>query len=180
MRDLTEKEAQIFFEKLAKFIGNNCEKLLEVDGEPYKFVLIKNRVFYISEKIFSMIQSFSRDCLLSAGICMGNFTHTGRFFLHFTAIPILKKYALYKVILKQSAELGFLYGQNVMKEGVERMQEGIQKNVGVLVCNKDDIPIGFGVALQDSISFKTISPTIMVIARQGDLGEYLRSESNII
>lgn len=57
------------------------------------------------------------------------------------------------------------------------MSEGTPKNAGVIVFNSNSQPIGLGVALQSSVSRRSALPTIMVIARQGDLGEYLRDET---
>ncbi|EAY16673.1 protein C43E11.9, putative [Trichomonas vaginalis G3] len=179
MRPLTQKEAQIFFEKLSKFIGDNGKALIEREDGTWIFAIHNKRVYYMKEELLNLCKPFSFPLILSAGICMGKFTKTGRFFLQITALPIIAPYAQYKVWLKQSAELGFLYGQHILNEGIETMTEGTPKNVGVVVYNHNNLPIGLGVALQDSVQRRLASPTIMVVARQADLGEYLRSESNI-
>ena len=179
MRPLTEKEAQIFFEKLVKFIGDNVQKLLERDGEKWTFREHHQRVYYMRESMAHLCPVFAYKQLLSAGICIGKFTKKGRFFIHITALPVIAPYAQYKVWVKPSAEVPFLYGQHILKEGVENMDVGTPRNAGVVVFNKQDMAIGIGVALQSSVALKSSHPTIMAVARQGDLGEYLRSETSI-
>jgi 60S ribosome subunit biogenesis protein NIP7 len=179
MQPLTQKEAQLFFEKLGKFIGPNVNMLMDQQGEAWTFQQHRQRVYYMRESMAKMCKPFAYKCLLSAGICMGKFTKKGRFFVHITALPVIAPLALYKVWVKPSAELPFLYGQHILKEGVENMTEGTPRNAGVVVFTKQDLPIGLGVALQSSLSLRLAHPTIMAVARQGDLGEYLRGESTI-
>jgi 60S ribosome subunit biogenesis protein NIP7 len=179
MRPLTQKEAQLFFEKLAKFVGANCESLLTREGENWTFQEHHGRVYYMRESMAPYCKPFAHKQLLSAGVCMGKFTKKGRFFVHITALPLLAPLAQYKVWVKASAEIPFLYGQHILKEGVENMTEGTPRNAGVIVFNKDNLAIGLGVALQSSVSLRMAMPTIMAVARQGDLGEYLRSENTI-
>ena len=50
MRQLREDETKVFFEKLAKFIGENIKYLIERKDEPYVFRMIKNKIFYMSER----------------------------------------------------------------------------------------------------------------------------------
>jgi len=180
MRPLSQKEAQIFFEKLAKFIGNNGKALIEKEDGTWTFRFHKQRVYYMRESLADLCPPFAHKLIHSAGICMGKYTKTGRFFVQVTALPVIANLSQYKVWLKSSSELGFLYGQHVLNEGIETMTEGTPKNAGVIVYNSNNMPIGLGVALQSSASRRLAAPTIMVVARQGDLGEYLRSESTLI
>jgi 60S ribosome subunit biogenesis protein NIP7 len=153
--------------------------LIEQENGAWTFQQHHQRVYYLRESLAKMCKPFAYKLLLSAGVCMGKFTKKGRFFVHITALPILAPFALYKVWVKPSAELPFLYGQHILKEGVENMTEGTPRNAGVIVFNKDNLAIGLGVALQSSVSLRLAHPTIMAVARQGDLGEYLRGENTI-
>ena len=71
MRPLTEKEAQIFFEKLVKFIGDNVQKLLERDSEKWTFREHHQRVYCMRESMAHLCPVFAYKQLLSAGICIG-------------------------------------------------------------------------------------------------------------
>ena len=51
MRELKEEEARMMFEKLAKYIGSNTERLLTRTDGQYVFRVIKNRVYYMSDAI---------------------------------------------------------------------------------------------------------------------------------
>lgn len=47
--------------------------------------------------------------------------------------------------MKPNAEQQFLYGNNVLKSGMNRMTEGVGSHQGVVVYNMNDLPLGFGV-----------------------------------
>lgn len=177
MRPLTKTEARLLFEKLAQFIGDNVDPLLNRGGVAYIFGIHKDRVYYMREDIFRSCKPFGEKVLLSAGTNIGKFTKKGRFFLNIFALPIVAPLAKYKIWIKQSAELGFLYGTDILKEGVENIQEGTPKGAGVVVYNAKNMPIGLGVALQSSASLHRCLPTIKAVARIADLGEYLRNET---
>ncbi|KAH0787873.1 60S ribosome subunit biogenesis protein NIP7 [Histomonas meleagridis] len=179
MRPLRNEEARIFFEKLNQFIGNNAELLLKRDGQDWTFRVHKDRVYYLRKQLADLCPPFQSKLLLSAGICMGKFTHKGRFFLHVTSLSVIAPIAQAKVWIKPSAEIGFLYGQHILAEGVQNIDEGVKRNDGVVVYNANNLPIGLGVALQSSVALRKALPTIHAVARIGDLGEYLRDESTI-
>jgi 60S ribosome subunit biogenesis protein NIP7 len=64
MRVLTDDETKSFFEKLAKYIGVNIKYLIERSDEPYVFRIIKDRVYYMSEKLMKLSGAFGRGELL--------------------------------------------------------------------------------------------------------------------
>ena len=64
MRPLTDDETKIFFTKLANYIGANIKFLIERSDENYVFRLIKDRVYYMSEKLMLMASNIGRDELL--------------------------------------------------------------------------------------------------------------------
>jgi ribosome biogenesis protein Nip4 len=59
------------------------------------------------------------------------------------------------------------------------MSEGTPKNAGVIVFNSNTQPIALGIAIHTSALRRNALPTVMVIAGQGDLWEYLRDEALI-
>lgn len=179
MRFLNKQEARLLFEKFAQFIGDDVKPLLEREGSTWTFGVHKNRVYYMKQDLYNHCKNFGEKCLLSAGVYVGKFTKKGRFFFNITALPVISPLAKYKVWIKSSAEVGFLYGQNIMKEGVENIQEGTPRGAGVVVYNANNMPIGLGVAVQSSNQLHRCLPTIMAVARIGDIGEYLRSENTL-
>lgn len=76
--------------------------------------------------------------------------------------------------LKPSAEMSFLYGNNVIKSGLARITESTPQYAGVVVYNMSDIPLGFGVAAQTTEACKELGPTANVVLHQADVGEFLR------
>lgn len=176
MRPLTEEETKVVFQKLAEYMGRSIEHLINRSDERHCFrIAAKDRVYYISETVMKAASTISRDALLSFGTCIGKFTKSGKFMMHITALDYLSQYAQYKVWVKPSAEMSFLYGNNVTKSGLARITESTPQYAGVVVYNMSDIPLGFGVAAQGTDSCKDLEPTGNVVLHQADIGEYLRS-----
>jgi|UniRef100_A0A8J9X0G3 60S ribosome subunit biogenesis protein NIP7 len=174
MRPLTEEETKSLFLKLSEYIGKNIERLINRSDERHCFRLIKDRCYYISESIMKSATSIGREHLLHVGTCMGKFTKTGKFRLHITALEYISQYAKYKVWVKPSAEMSFLYGNHVSKNGLARITENTPQYSGVVVYSMSDIPLGFGVAAQSTEHCQQLDPTGNVVLHQADIGEYLR------
>lgn len=175
MRPLTEDEMKTLFLKLADYIGRSIEKLINRTDERHCFrIAKKDKVYYVSESVMKAANAVARDNLLSFGTCFGKFTKTGKFRLHITALDFLSQYAKYKVWVKSSAEMNFLYGNNILKSGMARITESTPQYAGVVVYNMADIPLGFGVASQSTDACKDLEPTGNVVLHQADIGEYLR------
>uniref|UniRef100_A0A8C0L3N6 Nucleolar pre-rRNA processing protein NIP7 n=1 Tax=Canis lupus dingo TaxID=286419 RepID=A0A8C0L3N6_CANLU len=93
MRPLTEEETRVMFEKMAKYIGENLQLLVDRPDGTYCFRLHNDRVYYVSEKILKLAANISGDKLVSLGTCFGKFTKSHRFRLHITALDYLAPYA---------------------------------------------------------------------------------------
>eukprot|EP00352_Strombidinopsis_acuminata_P005369 CAMPEP_0176355744 /NCGR_PEP_ID=MMETSP0126-20121128/13512_1 /TAXON_ID=141414 ORGANISM="Strombidinopsis acuminatum, Strain SPMC142" /NCGR_SAMPLE_ID=MMETSP0126 /ASSEMBLY_ACC=CAM_ASM_000229 /LENGTH=88 /DNA_ID=CAMNT_0017708523 /DNA_START=13 /DNA_END=276 /DNA_ORIENTATION=+ len=87
MRVLTEEETELFFEKLAKWLGSNIKFLIDN----------RERVYYLNSEVLKMASHVSKDDLLCAGTCFGKFTKSKKFKLNITCLDYLAKYAKYKV-----------------------------------------------------------------------------------
>ena len=96
MRALTEEETRLVFEKLHKFIGKAIKSLVSDDVD-YCLRLQKGRVYYVREDIMRRATNVARDKLVGLGVCIGRFTHSGRFRLTVGSLDVLSKYAKYKV-----------------------------------------------------------------------------------
>jgi len=180
MRQLTEEETKLFFEKLAKYIGRNIKYLIERSDENYCFRLHKSRVYYVSERIMKKAQHIGNKELVSLGVCFGKFTKSDKFKLHVTALDYLAQYARYKLWVKPSAELSFLYGNNVLKAGLGRITQDTPQYQGVVVYSMADIPLGFGVMARSTQECRNLGPEEIVCFHQCDIGEYLREEQTLI
>ena len=98
MRQLTEEETKVVFEKLAGYVGRNIVYLVDNKEQPHVFRLQKDRVYYVSEHISKLATSVARPNLMSLGLCLGKFTKTGKFRLHITALSIIAQYAKLSLI----------------------------------------------------------------------------------
>ncbi|XP_065781722.1 60S ribosome subunit biogenesis protein NIP7 homolog isoform X2 [Muntiacus reevesi] len=141
MRPLTEEETRVMFEKIAKYIGENLQLLVDRPDGTYCFRLHNDRVYYVSEKILKLAANISGDKLVSLGTCFGKFTKTHKFRLHITALDYLAPYAKYKVWIKPGAEQSFLYGNHVLKSGLGRITENTSQYQGVVVYSMADVPL---------------------------------------
>jgi len=179
MRQLTEEEATCMFAKLAKYIGENTEKLLTRDDQTFVFRLIKDRVYYMSAEVESCAVSMSRDIVQGAGILVGKFTHHKNFTIKITALPILAEYAQYKVWLTPAAELSYLYKNDVMRAHILRMSDGIPENAGVVIYGPDNDAVGFGVTTKSTVDAMRSDPSSKIVINQADAGEYLRDQDTL-
>eukprot|EP01097_Dermamoeba_algensis_P005321 TRINITY_DN3381_c0_g2_i1.p1 TRINITY_DN3381_c0_g2~~TRINITY_DN3381_c0_g2_i1.p1 ORF type:complete len:181 (+),score=32.93 TRINITY_DN3381_c0_g2_i1:46-588(+) len=180
MRPLTEEETKIFFQKLAKYIGRNIKLLLERKDEPYCFRLNAERVYYASEKLVSRVHCVPRKQISCFGVCFGKFSKTKKFKLHITALAVIAPFAQYKVWVKPSAEMSYLYGNHVLKSGLGRITDNTPSNQGVVVYSMSDIPLGFGVTAKSTQECRKLDPTAIVVLNQADIGEYLRNEDSLV
>ncbi len=180
MRPLTDEETRVFFQKLTEFLGKNVAALLDRgSGESYCFRLHDGRVYYMSDKVMQAATTVSREDLVSMGVCFGKFTKGNNFRLKVTCLDLLSQHARYKVWLKPSAEMSFLYGNHVIKAGVGRMTEATPMYAGVVVLSMGNTPLGFGRAAQTTEKAADLDPTSIVVLHQSDIGEYLREENEL-
>ncbi|CEM13680.1 unnamed protein product [Vitrella brassicaformis CCMP3155] len=180
MRPLTQEETTAVFEKLAKYIGENVMQLVERPDETYVFRLHKDRVYYCSESLLKMAACVPRKELLSCGTCIGKFTKTHKFRITITALEYLARYAKYKVWVKQGGEQTFVYGNHIVKRHLARITENCPKNTGVVLLSQNDIPLGFGVTARSVAEMRSADPEAIIVFHQADVGEYLRSEGDIL
>ena len=85
----------------------------------------------------------------------------------------------YKVWVKPSSEMSFLYGNHVLKSGIARMTEAIPQYAGVVVLSMSNVPLGFGRAAHTTDACRTLDPTANAVLHQVDIGEYLRAEDEL-
>ena len=83
----------------------------------------------------------SRDNLASVGVVFGKFTKTGKFTLHVTALDYLAQYAKYKIWLKNTAEMSYMYGNHVLKAHINKMTEDTPEHQGVIIYSSSDLPL---------------------------------------
>lgn len=180
MRPLTDDETTKVFKKLEKFIGTEgISQLIDRKDVPHVFRLHKSRVFYLSEAQVKDSTSFGRDKLISSGIAVGKMTHGDKFRLTIHFLEVLAQFAKYKIWLKPSAEMSFLYGAHVTKVGIAKVTEGIPQNTGVVIFSENMLPLGFGISAQATDSLPSLEPTAVVVLNYGDNGEWLRSEHEL-
>lgn len=82
---MTQEEIHVMFEKIAKYIGENLQLLVNRTDGTYCFRLHNDWVYYVSE-ILKLAANISRDKLVLLGTCFGKFTNTHKFWLHITAL----------------------------------------------------------------------------------------------
>ncbi len=175
MRDLKEDELEKVTKKLKLFIGDNIDDLLE----NHKLSYNQQRVLLVTEKLIKSVSQITSKEIISAGSIIGKFTKTNKFKITITGFHSLEKYALNKVWIKSSAEMNFLYGNNALKSHIFKISESVPMNSGIFVYNQDDLGLGFGITAVSPTSYERARSGDIVILRQGDNGEYLRSETQL-
>ena len=85
-----------------------------------------------------------------------------------------------QVWLKPSSEMSFLYGNHVLKSGLAKITENTPTNAGIVIFSLSDIPLGFGVTAKSTSECRSAEPGTIVALHQADVGEYLRSEDDLL
>ena len=75
--------------------------------------------------------------------------------------------------------MSFCYGNHLLKAQVLRITENAPQYHGIIVYNQNDIPLGFGTMAKSTADSRKLDPTAIMVFNQGDVGEYLRAESNL-
>ncbi|XP_070259986.1 60S ribosome subunit biogenesis protein NIP7 homolog isoform X1 [Myotis yumanensis] len=157
MQPLTREETHVMFEKIAKYLGEDLQLLVDrPDGTCFR--LHSKWVSYVSKKILTLATNISSDKLVSLGTCFRKFTGTHTFWLHITALDQLALYAKYKVWIKLRAEQSFLDGNHVLKSGLGRITENTSQYQGMVVCSMVGIPLGFRVAAKSTQDCRKVDP----------------------
>ena len=170
---------EVFFDKLAKYIGQGIRALIDRPDGRWCFRLHRDRVYYVSADLVKRASALPRKQLVSLGCMFGKFTKTGQFRLHVTCLDFIAQHAQYRVWLKPAAEQSLLYGNHVLKAGLGRITEDTPQHNGVVVMNMSDVPLGFGVAAKSTSDVRRLDPQGVVAFNQTDTGEYLRGEGDL-
>lgn len=68
----------------------------------------------------------------------------------------------------------------MVKTGLGRITEDTPQYQGVIVYSMSDLPLGFGVSAKSTAECRHTDPMNIIAFHQADIGEYLRSEDNLI
>jgi len=180
MRPLEEAELEQVLTKLFTFVGKNIENVLQRADAPHSLRLHKKRVYYVRDDVMKRATSVGRDQLVSLGTCVGKFTHSDKFRLTIGALDLLAAHAKYKMWVKPTSEMGFMYGNHLLKSGLGRISENTPANAGVVIYSMADVPIGFGVAAKSTQDCRKLDPSAIVAYHLADVGEYLRAEDTFV
>lgn len=175
MRDLKKEEKDKILKKLSRFVGDNIDELL---GQ-YVLQLHRQKVLLISPELKKQTSQIGRKELICAGIVLGKITKNNNFWVNVTSMHILERFALHKIWLKSSAEMNFLYGNNVIRSHMHKISGDVPKNSVVFVYNQNNTPLGFGVTAKSSADITASQGRSLVVMNQADTGAYLRNEASI-
>jgi 60S ribosome subunit biogenesis protein NIP7 len=180
MRPLEESELEQVLAKLFTFVGKNIETVLQRSDAPHSLRLHKKRVYYVRDDVLKRATSVGRDELVALGTCLGKFTHSDKFRLTIGALDLLAAHAKHKMWVKPTSEMGFMYGNHLLKSGLGRISENVAANAGVVIYSMADVPIGFGVASKSTQDCRKLDPSAIVAYHLADVGEYLRAEDSFV
>lgn len=174
MRPLKEEETKKVFAKLEKFIGENMKKLIK---EGTELVFHEKRVFLTTQELIKSCSQIKREKLIQCGGQIGKFTRNDNFKITITALHLLIPFAKHKIWLKNSAEMNFLYKNNVIRSHMHKISENVPLNGVVFVFNQNDTPLGFGVTARSSGDISQSGGHTLIVINQADTGEYIRDET---
>jgi 60S ribosome subunit biogenesis protein NIP7 len=134
----------------------------------------------VKDEIVKRATNISREQLVTLGQNIGKFTHSGKFRLTIGALDLLAQHGKYKMWVKPTSEMSFLYGNHLLKSGLGRVTENTPTNQGVVILSMSDVPLGFGVCAKSTQECRKADPSAVVCFHQADIGEYLRAEDDMV
>jgi 60S ribosome subunit biogenesis protein NIP7 len=94
-----------------------------------------------------------------------------------TSLGLLSSLALHKCWLKSNNEMGYLYGNHLLKSNILKLSDNIMENNGIIVYTHNNLPLGFGNSTKNLLDLKSLDLQSIIIINQADLGIYLRNEN---
>ena len=176
MRELTEVEIEKINKKLVRFVGKDIEKVLSIKEN---LRLHNQKVLFVLKPHIKYTSQVGRKDLVCAGTVLGKFTKNDNFRVNVTAIHLLEKYSLHKIWIKSSAEMNFLYGNNILRSHMHKITSEVPQNSVVFVYNQNNTPLGFGVTAKNSTDIISSQGRSLIVMNQADTGLYLRNEAAI-
>lgn len=174
MRELTEVEIQKIYKKLVRFVGTSIEEMFNMKKD---LRLHNQKVLIVSKNHLKHTSQVSRNDLVCAGTVLGKFTKTNKFWINITAIHHLEKCSLHKIWIKSSAEMNFLYGNNILRSHMHKISSEVPQNSVVFVYNQNNTPLGFGITARSSSDIIASQGKAIIVMNQADTGLYLRNEA---
>lgn len=92
------------------------------------------------------------------------------------ASTLLFTYTKYKVWLKPTSKMSFIYSNHVLKGGLLRITENITPSDVVVVFSVSNAPLGFGIVATSTQDCRMLDPNGIVVLHQADIGDCLRME----
>lgn len=145
-------------------------KVLFAKGDKKEIYLISNRMYGYFKK--------TRDNKLpySMGFYFGQQKSGSIVFSFNTAQEYVKQRKDKIVVLHPRAEQKFLFGRNLSVKKVIRYDDKIRKGDLVIVTNKRNEALGFGIAEIDFSEFEHFEKNKRVVNTKEDIGWYLRHD----
>jgi len=154
-----------------KLIENFIEKLgSKISFSSENVVNKKGKLFLINNKLRKDLQ----NNFFYAGLYLGE-NKQGKFFPSFNLLSILSEQKANKVTIDNKAAWLFIYGKNIFRERILKVEGDEKKGALTLVINNTNDCLGFGEIVFDlNKKQKKGDPAIKNLL---DLGDFLRRES---
>ena len=149
-----------FIEKLGSKISFSSENVVNKKG----------KLFLINNKLRKDLQ----NNFFYAGLYLGE-NKQRKFFPSFNLLSILSEQKANKVTIDKKAAWLFIYGKNIFREKILKVEGDEKKGVLTLVLNNTNDCLGFGEIIIDLN--KKPKKNQAVIKNFLDLGDFLRRES---
>ncbi len=149
-----------FIQKLGSKISFSSENVVNKKG----------KLFFINKKLRENLQ----DNFFYAGLYLGE-NKQGKFFPSFNLLSILSEQKVNKVVIDKKASWLFIYGKNIFRENILKVDGDEKKGALTLVLNNTNNCLGFGEIIFDLD--KNQKKGEAVIKNFLDIGNFLRRES---
>ena len=183
-RPINGIERKIILESLSN-ISANVSKIIGKIGDSLYISLNSSQkeypqVFSVPKSIHETLREINKvSKISSAGLYFG-FIKKGKFLISLEGTEFLHNSGTFsnakKILINEKGEKSILYGNNILKQMIEKLPEELHKNDFLLVFNQKKELVAISTALCDSISYKDLKPKEIVAINLIDKGYYLRKK----
>ena len=182
MRRITQTEISKIRDYFKKTFFINISNELN----KYDIFIFDSKIFFLTKsnntfKSLILMSSHFSTYMLSLGLYFGSFMQKGEIKLSLEGFCIFAKLIKKSyIVLNEAGEQMFLYGKNILYEGLSHFKSPIRKNKLLYVFNKNHECIGIAKSVvSDTFLFKNKDLHVLVARNLYDKGLYIRASGHL-
>ncbi len=183
LRKINEIEKQIIINSFSNIstelpqIIDNLKNYLHISIGSSNYKTKFPNIFLISKDQVNLLQTLDNDKIISVGLYFG-FIKKGNFYLSLEGAEYLYKNNMLpdfkKIHVNDKGEKSILYGNNILKNMINKIPDSLKQNDILLIFNTNDEIIALARSKYDHQKIQQLKPKEIIAINLNDKGYYLR------